>query len=204
MADPRQIEAPKQVLVEGRDAEEFFKALLDALSLQRHVQVQDYGGISQLRPFLKGLVAAPGFDDLVRCVAVVRDAERRAGAALQSVCDALRMVSLAVPEQAGQYADGPPRTGVFIFPDGVSPGMLEDLCLKAVEDDCATECVNEYFGCLSTREVPPSKNLQKARLQAFLASRERPGLLLGQAAHAGYFPWGSKAFLDLINFVRAL
>ncbi len=50
--------------------------------------------------------------------------------------------------------------------------MLEDLCLKSVEDDPAMECVQEYFDCISDKLDDLPKNISKAKARAFLASRE--------------------------------
>jgi hypothetical protein len=46
--------------------------------------------------------------------------------------------------------------------------------------------------------------MPKAKLHAFLASRPKPDLLLGQAAHTGYLPWDSSAFDLLKQFLQAL
>ena len=90
------------------------------------------------------------------------------------------------------------------LPDCANPGMLETLCLEAVGDDPAVPCVQQYLACLEQRGLDPPGNLHKARLHAFLASRPRPQLLLGQAAHAGYWPWSSPAFDLVKEFLRAL
>ena len=61
-----------QLLVEGKDAENFFEKLALRLSLQE-VQVQDSGGVDQFRGFLAAFVVAPNFG-IVRSIGIVRDA----------------------------------------------------------------------------------------------------------------------------------
>lgn len=72
-----------QLLVEGKDAQNFFKAFVGRLSLH-DVDVQDFGGVGEFRQFLAAFVTAPNFGN-VRSIGVVRDAEQSADAALQRV-----------------------------------------------------------------------------------------------------------------------
>ena len=48
------------------------------------------------------------------------------------------------------------------------------------------------------------KDMAKAEVHAFLASREEPDKRLGEAAEAGYWPLGDPAFGHLKNFVLNL
>lgn len=82
--------------------------------------------------------------------------------------------------------------------------MLETLCLQAVADQPAVDCVKEYFECLERRDVDLSGNRTKAEVQAFLASRTKPGLLLGEAAHAGCWQLDSPVYDPLKQFLRNL
>ena len=52
--------------------------------------------------------------------------------------------------------------------------------------------------------APSRTDLHKARAHAWLASRVEPDKRVGEAAQAGYWPWGADAFLDLWSFVGSL
>jgi len=199
---PSVISKSKQLLVEGRDAQEFFAALLNHLAL-REIQVQNFGGVNQLRGFLKAFRSGPGFAR-VASLGIVRDAETDPVAAFQSVCSALRSASLPVPTQAMQPVGQNPRVNVLILPDATTPGMLETICLRTVAHDPVIECVTRYFQCVEQQTGRRPGNIDKARVQAFLASRHRPGLLLGQAAHAGYWDLSSPALEHVRQFVQQL
>ena len=54
MPRPKAIAEPKQLLVEGRSPELFCSALLAHINLTG-IQLQDYGGITELHGFLKAL-----------------------------------------------------------------------------------------------------------------------------------------------------
>lgn len=197
------IEEQTLILVEGKDDKYFVEALIGSLDVS-HVQVVDVGGKTKYRSRLAGLVKAPGFAQTVTSVGVVRDADDDPVAAFQSVGDALRAVGLTSPEKPLVIAGSRPRVMVMIMPGGSQPGMLEDLCLKAVADDPALPCVEEFFACVQAARLPLPHNMSKAKAQAFLASREKAGLLLGQAAAKGYWRWDSPAFGDLKAFVQDL
>ena len=96
MAEPQQIEKPRQLLVEGRDPFNFFGALSNHLDLS-DIQVQDFGGISDLRAFLLAFVNLPGFRHRVRSMGIVRDAESSADAAFASVRSSVERAGLPVP-----------------------------------------------------------------------------------------------------------
>jgi hypothetical protein len=203
MPPPKSIIGPKQLLVEGRDAEVFFHALLDHVGLA-DVQIQNFGGKDELPGFLKALRIAPDFARTVTSLGIVRDAETDPTAAFQSVCSALNGANLAVPAQVLVPAGHSPQVRILILPDAATPGMLETLCLQAVNNDPVIECIEQYFECVEQQTGSLPDNMHKARVQAFLASRPRPGLLVGQAAHAGYWHLDNPVFDHVRQFVQGL
>jgi len=189
------IEKALQLLVEGQSAKVFVTALLRHLNIDG-VQVQDFGGIHDLSRFLKAFKAVSGFQQNVVTVGIIRDAERLgADSARQSILSALRSASLPLPGEPGS-----PRTAVYILPDNQNPGMLETLCLRSVQTDPAMPCVDEFMNCLSENASLPG-NRDKAKLQAFLASRPKFVAQLGEAAHKGYWPLDDPAFSELKQFL---
>lgn len=199
MPDPRPIEKRKQLVVEGRDAEEFFSALLREMGLEGEIQVQNFGGISELANFLKAVRIAPGSDgslvpELVS-LGIVRDAERKHPEnAFKSACSALRGAGFAVPSQMETFEGDIPRVGVLILPDADTKGMLEDLCLRSVENHPVKQCIDQYFGCVKQQLGSLPRNMAKARVQAFLAAMREQVTHLGVAAHKGYWPLSDHVF----------
>lgn len=203
MAELRQVRSPKQLLVEGRTAHVFFRALLKHLD-PTQIQVQDFSGTQQLAGFLKALSNAPGFADTVTSLGIVRDAEDSAQAAFQSVCGALDRAGLPVPREPLEPVGEDLRIRVMILPDCHSRGMLETLCLRSVRDNDVMRCVTEFFDCVRRESDTQPANMDKARTQVFLATRRRPGLLVSQAADAGYWPWDHPAFEPVRRFLSEM
>jgi hypothetical protein len=192
--------------VEGRDTFPFFMACLRELNLLHVVEIRNMGGIDELDAYLDTLQSISGFNR-VTSLGIIRDAEAEtAELAFESVCHSLRRAGLPVPTRPMTPTVGEERqVSVFILPDCANPGMLETLCLQAVQADPVMTCVDDYFQCAESRgAVIPTHWLPKARARVFLASRPRPHLLVGQAAHEGYWPWDNPAFDLLKQFLRAL
>jgi hypothetical protein len=183
---------PNVLVVEGKEDRRFFAALIGHLGLKR-IQIYESEGKSRLREKLAALAGAPGSAELLS-VTVVRDADDDPAAAFQSVQDALRAAGLAVPERPALPAGERPQVTVVMMPEPGSPGALEDLCLAAIGRDPAVPCVDRFFHCLGEQRLPLPRSMSKARVQAFLASREEAGLRLGEAAEKGYWPWDDEVF----------
>jgi hypothetical protein len=196
------IEQPKVLVVEGREEELFFGALIKHLGLW-NIQIMPIGGKEKLRKNLKALANSPGFSEVIS-LGVVRDADANPDSAFQSVRDALQAAGLPTPERSLMPVDGRPRVAVLILPDACIPGMLEDLCLRAVAQDPAMPCVEQYFKCLQQAGLSLPDNMSKAKVQAFLASRRKAGLRLGEAAEAGYWPWNDDAFKQVRDFLSQI
>ena len=84
--------------------------------------------------------------------------------------------------------------------------MLEDLCMESVQDDSVMPCLEAYLDCVFKKAQDPPKNKSKARVHAFLASRKKSDLRLGEAALNSEWKWplDHPAFDELKNFFRKL
>jgi hypothetical protein len=204
------IKQPKLLLVEGKDEVNFFTAVLQNHLNLGGVQVLDYGGKTQLSVFLKTLAADPAFSSLTG-IGIIRDADltpagaktTAAAAAWDAVRGALTAIGVACPAGHAVFAAGPPRVGAFIMPDGVSDGMLESLCLRALAGTPELTCVDDFFVCCAKAGAIPN-NPHKGQAYAWLACRPEPDKRVGEAALAGYWPFAAPAFSPLWDFLRSI
>jgi hypothetical protein len=175
------ITKPKIVLVEGHDEVQFFSALSDYLGLSVDVEIREVGGTRGFSAAVRSLLRDSMRNKLSSLV-VARDADRSPQGAFHSVRNLLGNAGLPSPREPFAMVEGDAsdpvigrlRVGAMILPSGSSPGMLEDLCLMAAQDDPAMQCVDDYFRCLESaldRENMP-RNEPKARVRAFLCSHE--------------------------------
>lgn len=201
---PIQITEPKILAVEGKDEKHFFEALINNLNLS-NIQILDIAGKQNFKYRLEVVAISPMFFQVIS-LGVVRDADTDPIGAFQSVCAALRRARLPVPTTAWQFCAGTPRVIVMIMPDGTSPGMLEDLCLRSVGQQTTMRCVNQYFTCLNSQGINPHSTLalSKAKVQTYLASKRETGTPLGIAALKGYWPLGNPSFAQVTNVLHSL
>ena len=129
------IDAPRQLLVEGRDEQEFFRALLSFLAIE-DIQIHAYDGKDNLGNFINNFVDVVGFDS-VKSIGVVQDADESALSALRSVRSRLQNANLPVPPTYAQPVGEFIKVQIFVMPDNGSNGALEDLCLAALAEDTA-------------------------------------------------------------------
>ncbi len=192
----------KLLLVEGRDSFNFHKSLLTYLKIDNEIQIKNFGGNTDLGKYLKVLPNVSGFNS-VTSLAIIRDSEDDPNKAFQQVCSGLKNAKLQGPKSVGKFSAGKPNIGVYLLPSGKTSGMLETLLLESVKNDPTMACVDEFIRCVQECGLK-IKNLEKSKMGAFLATREKPNLLIGQAAHKGIFPWDSKSFEGLIRFLKSI
>ncbi|TFE69347.1 hypothetical protein A7Q09_05500 [Methylacidiphilum sp. Yel] len=198
-----QISQPNLLLVEGEDDKRFFSALVRQLELQR-IQIIPLNGRNNLGGTLQLIRGESSVRFDLETLGIIVDADKNASARFQSVRDTLIRVGWEAPQQPGVWTEGGrPRTGVFVLPDCSEQGELEDLCIRAVaeHEKAALECVDQYLDCLRKKNVQLSSKLGKVKLQVFLASRQKPGLRLGEAAEASEIRLDSEAFEKVRSFL---
>ena len=206
-----EIRSPGLLWCEGPHDFAFLRRMLGYLgNTEQTVRVEVFEGKDQLPDYLTTLSLRPGFDDL-RVLAIVRDADENAGAALASVTDHVKRGGLVAPDSHGQLVsgesfDGRSRSvGIFIAPDGVAPGALESLYLQSVGEGPIVECVREFMRCVGP-ELRHTRVAQfaKAEFHAWLATCPEPGILPGQALDANFIDRDSPAFGPIRDFLRDL
>ena len=202
MPDELRFVQPKLLLVEGRDEERFFPSLFNYLGIS-NVQIVSYQGTPNFRRNLRAFMVTEGFDQL-GSIGIVRDADQSAASALQSIQAHLGNLGLPVPDTFMTPTGSAPSVSVFVMPNNADKGALEKLCLESLQDDPAMRCTEEYVKCLidALDELP--ENMDKAKMHAFLSSREKFYLHIGEAADAGCFDWNHPSFAQLAGFLQSL
>lgn len=203
MTAPAGISKYKQLIVEGKDQQNFFEALLDHLGLQKDIQIQNFGGISQLRGFVSALAKMPRFFR-VTSLGIIRDAENSATAAFSSIQSSLQNAGLPVPTKIGISTAGNPKVDVFVLPDNLSSGMLETLIYRSIKRRKVDQCIQDFFRCSSAATRVHIRNPDKARVNAYLATTARPRHSVGIAARAGVWNLDHSAFRDIRNFLSSI
>ncbi|MBF0565857.1 MAG: hypothetical protein HQK89_11485 [Nitrospirae bacterium] len=193
--DKLTIDKKKLLVVEGPDAYWFSIWACREFGVEG-IQVLDFGGIRQLRQYLKTLPLVTGYNDVgVETIVIARDAETDQNAAIASVKGALKDAGFAVPASPLEFTNGAPRTAYYLFSQSSEtstspqPGTLEDLCLDTIDDPDVLGCVDRYLECLKA-ESRNTPRLHKSRLHAYLSGKDEfVGMKIGEAAKANAWNW---------------
>ena len=200
-----EIRSDRLLLVEGRDEENLFDALIEErVGAEADIQIIGAGGVSKLPRSLTAIRTAVRARPTLRAVGVVRDADDNAKGAFASVCGHLRKVEFVPPPAHGAFSGAVPSVGVFIVPDGSAPGALETLCRRSVEETDAAKCVGAYLECLEHHDALQSNNPDKSFAHAWLAATRNPVARVGEGARSGVWSFDSPAFAALSQFLREL
>ena len=205
MAAALRIQQPKRVLVEGDDEVRLFGALAKHLGIS-DLQINQYGGSPKLRSYLKAFQLLDGVEN-IKSLAVVADADSDRNRAEDRIRGALSAADLPSPSEPLEVLSQDSLCVCYlVVPHEAESGMIEDVCLDSVESDPAIDCVDGYFECIRQTNVPGPKEVRmaKARLHAFLASREEPHLRLGEAADKGIWDFEADAFRPLKDLLALL
>lgn len=198
------LRSDRLLLVEGKDEVNLTAEMLRSWSIGG-VQVIGVGGKDKFKSEIDALMSFARSKGLrLSAIGVVRDADDSPNNALKSITGALRSLSLPAPTSHGAFAQGPPLVGVFILPDGTSPGAVEDLCWKAVADTAAGKCSTVYLECLEESGALASKNPAKTLVHSYLAAQVDPSARVGEGALKGYWSFDHLVFNPLKDFVRRL
>jgi len=195
------IRQKKVLAVEGKDEVNFFNELLKDTGITGF-EIRDVGGKQQFKSKLPALVRMSGFSN-VEVLAIIRDANNDANAAFKSIKNILRKEGLKPATEVARFSKGKPKIGIFIMPGNSDAGMLEDLCLKTVENHPAMKCVNPFVDCISKLKESPN-NTAKAKAQAYLAAMPELANSVGVGAQKGYWNFNSEELNDLKKFIENL
>lgn len=214
MAKNAQLSHPHMILCEGLDAKlfliEYKQYLLKSYgdgSLYNSFLVDDFGGNEQLSMYLKLLPNRPGFNDntnVVKSIIVIRDSERNAEAAEQSIHSLLSNAGFAVPDSPCEIAN--PKVGTHnvyvayvLFPDinsKNSNGTLEDLCLNILNKndkfDLALKTTTSSISAMETQGCCFARK-HKNKLHTYLSlTDDFVGLKIGESAKAKAFDFSES------------
>lgn len=215
-ARPKEVKTSAALLVEGKDERNFFEAFLKHLAFT-NVTILELGG----KPTKDRITAAlniPGFKQAL-AYAIIRDADDNADDAFRSVHNFLRDLNQPRPNVRNEFAQGPPKVGVYIIPGDRDAGMLEDLCMSTVEGHPVLPCVDDFMSCIADKVTfldPPDPNAlrttdychpnnpNKARAKAFLAANKHDLPSVGVAAQKGVWDFNHACLRPLKDFLSQL
>ena len=179
------------LLVEGVDDKHVIRHLSERWNRALEFAIKDYEGIENVLPNIRDHIDEPGRP----AIGIVVDADTHAFNAWNRVRDRIRAAErsispvLPTPDPNGTIIpenpnSGSPRIGVWIMPDNLNPGALENFVESMIPaGDPVWPLSQQYVAGIPPmdRKFAEGKTL-RAQLHAWLAVREDPrqmGLAIG-------------------------
>ena len=198
----RKILSDRLLLVEGKDEENLFDALIRrCFGAEPELQVIAAGGRDKFPTNLEAIHTAALARPTLRAIGVVRDADEtptphfKASATTCGTLDTNRRHPRRVFRRRAVNRR-------VIMPDGEAPGVVETLCRRSSGGDDVSKCVEEYMRCLSEQNAMRSTNVDKTFAHAYLAAMGDPVARVGEGALQGVWDFGSPSFSELSGFLR--
>jgi hypothetical protein len=197
---------PHLLLVEGIDAKYFLMHFLNFKNVN-NVQVRNYNGITELTRYLETLRKLKNYDR-VKSMIIIRDAEKSAVSAMQSINHSLMANKISDAAISPFKIEHKTKDlGIMLFP-GLDEnkklceeGTLEDLCLKLFNKHEIIENIEPYLEDFQEKNIRFSR-LHKNKLHvAFSFTNEYVGLKLGETARAQGFNFESQYLEPFLHII---
>lgn len=199
--------ADKVLLVEGEDDQHLFWNLLEFHGYQSGVRVTDCKGFPNLCKELR--VRLRNRND--RALAVVVDADTEFQNRWQSLRDLLERAGYPnVPTSLSAQgallaAEDWPTVGIWIMPDNLSEGMMEDFArLLVPPNDPLWKRATDAVEAIPQAERRFGSHVAKARIHTWLAWQETPGEPIGKAIKTRSLQGQAEPAKQLVAWVAAL
>jgi hypothetical protein len=193
----------KLVLCEGADEIAVLTELCTARGIAG-LTVEEYKGRDNLAHVLRDVPKRPDYvQQQIESLAVLLDANGDPDASWQRLRDAVQHRLNVALSGRGVFAGEKPKITGYLIGRSDGKGMLEDLCLLAINEQAGLDCLDTYFRCL-VEKTEKKEYHAKARFRAWMSAQEDREMRLGQAASKGHLRWDSPAFDPLVAFLRTL
>ena len=194
------------LLVEGDDDEHVVRHLLDH---PNHSDIPPFH-ISKKNGF-PNLEAAIGLEIKVPgriVVGILADANNYLDRRWQAIAHRLRVANVEPPpalELDGTVIEGTPRVGIWLMPENLLPGELEDFIKQLIPaDDRVWPLAQTYIDGIPEEDRKFSDGkIQRARIHAWLAARKEPRKM-GAAIGAGDLNATVPLAMTFIAWLRRL
>lgn len=166
------------LLVEGRDDKHVVCHLTGRHDDMPEFCISDKEGRNSLLENIGAELRKPGR----RAIGILVDANDDLDGRWKAVAGRLREENVEVPdnpETGGTIVDGTPRIGIWLMPDNRSSGELEDFVSEMIpEEDPVWPLSQRYIdGIPEDHRKFAGKKIQRAKVHAWLATREDPRLM---------------------------
>lgn len=201
-------EGPRTLLFEGINDGHVISALLQKHSVKKSFGLYECGSDDKVLKRLSALIAG---SSAMEVIGIVVDSDNpNLHSKWASITSRLQKEAYIVPKRPCQKGtffekEGGPKIGVWLMPDNISDGMLEDFCKQLACQESikhAKKCVEKAKELGYTTFI--ENHLSKATIHTLLAWQDEPGMPLGRAITANSLDGNKSAAKDFLKFINEL
>ena len=200
-----------KLLVEGNDDQHVIWAICEKYKIAETFDVIDNGSDSRV---LKRLPLDLK-QEAVRAVGVVLDADQNLQKRWRSLQDRLTQFGYQIPNQPDPQGfihaphDIYPSLGIWLMPDNLQSGMLEDFIRVLIRpDDLLSPYVEQILAQIESQDIDnrynPEFHRAKAFIHTWLAWQEVPGTPMGSALTKTYLDHNTALCLRFVDWLNRL
>lgn len=200
-----------KLLVEGNDDQHVIWAICQKYDIAQTFDVIDVEGISEVVKRLPLDIKS----DAVKTVAVVLDADQNLQQRWQSLKISLAPYGYQVPDQPNPDGfihlphDIYPSIGIWLMPDNLQSGMLEDFVRLLIRpDDLLNPFVEQILSQIERETIEsrydPVYHRAKAYIHTWLAWQKDPGTPMGLALTKTYLDHNTDLCLRFVSWLNRL
>ena len=196
------------LLVEGQDDKHVVKQICWATESKLGFSILKKEGFDNLRSAISLDIKAPGR----KTVGILVDANDDPKARWQAIADRLKKADISPPASPcpngtivrGNLDLGRPRVGIWLMPDNVSPGELEDFIAGMIPRHDAVWPLSRKYIADIPAPLFSERKTRKAEVHAWLATRQKPRRGMGQAIRARDLDVASDVCRRFVTWLRQL
>lgn len=212
------IEKERLLLVEGDGDREFFKCLLSNIGID-NIQVAYFGGKDSLTSkngFIDALAVAllsrANVD--IKVVGIILDADSsQVNSRIDKVntfvdkinLHKIKNISFDKITKCGEFTKTKTKIGTFIMPDCQNQGMLETLCIRSLDTESISNCIDNYISCIESI-LGQLEKIDKRKVQIYIAAKTKDceEKNIGHAVNSGMFDLNHKVFDEIKGFLKKM
>ncbi|MCY4363629.1 MAG: hypothetical protein OXE42_15865 [Gammaproteobacteria bacterium] len=195
------------LMVEGQDDKHVVSHICQRYSYKSPF-ISDKDDVNQLLESISTELKAPGR----KAVGILVDANDDLQARWTSIKDRLSKVDIIIPKSPDpdgtiiEDTEDLPRVGIWLMPDNESQGYLEHFIEKMIPaNDSVWPLSQQYIEGIPQKDRKfTERRTQKAKIHAWLAAREKPGLFIGTAIKAKELHTGGELITKFSSWLQKL
>lgn len=192
------------LLVEGADDQRVIERLIRRSGHTQSFDILQASGVDRLIKRIRLEVRIPRR----KVLGIVVDSDNDIEARWEAIRIQFRRVGIELPAERcdrGVILPSEPRVGIWLMPDNISSGQLEDFVQAMIPvNDRVWPLANSFVDSipLELREFSPNKII-RAKLYAWLATRKEPGPM-SRAIQAKYLDIHTELTQSFLSFLTEL